>query len=374
MSAEMAAEQLLAEEAADQARAEAKKAKKQRQKTKKQQALTVLHAQQSRQTEPSCYHGRQESQPAQQKEPQAQHAQPEESQAQHAQREHPQAQHAQQEEQQAQHAQQEEQQAQGTQQEKLHAQHDNLQAQHAQQQAQHAQQEMQQAQHARKEEQQAQHAQQCAQQSEHEQDLLAEQDAGRPLVKTLTSQHAQQALHSQQAAQSEQPFSKQHTQQQQLSQGCQRSLTSSQEQLSAGNESRPQCLKHNSHHQHKQLANEGLPMMPKGEVVLQTFESVDAAAQPSLDQNSQLASTGRHTAAQSMDDMALFNLFCCPLTKVPALCASIHTPEILQRDLASELLATCRAVTLAMPALSHMHALSFGTLAVFAKTITATDA
>lgn len=302
ISAEMAAEQLLAEEAADQAQAEAKKAKKQRQKAKKQQAQTVLHAQQSRQTEQFCIHGRQESQPAQQEDPQAQRAQQEE----------PQAQHAQHEEQQAQHAQQEEQQAQ----------HEDLQAQHAQQVEQ-------QAQHAQKEEQQAQHAQRSAQQTEHEQDPFAAQDAGQPLVKkqTLPSQHAQQALHSQQAAQSEQPLSKQHTQQQQLGQGCQRSLASSEEQLSVGTESRPHCLKRNSHHQHKQLASGVLPVMLKSKVVSQT----DAAAQPSLDQNSQLAGTGRHTAAQSMDDKALFNLCCCPLTKAamhdPVIAADGHTYE-----------------------------------------------
>jgi hypothetical protein len=134
----------------------------------------------------------------------------------------------------------------------------------------------------------------------------------------MPSQHAQQALHSQEAAQSEPSASKQHTQQQQLGQGCQRGLASSEEQLSAGTESRPHCLKG------KQLANEVLPLMSKGEVVSRTIESVDAAAQPSLDQNSQLAGTGRHTAAQSMDDKALFNLFCCPLTKVPALCACVQ--------------------------------------------------
>lgn len=267
MSAEMAAEQLLAEEAADQARAEAKKAKKQRQKAKKLQAQTVFHAQQSRQTEQSFSHGTQESLLAQQEEHQTQHAQQEE----------PQAQRTQHEEQQAQHAQQEEQ--------------------------------------------QAQHAQQCPQFTEHEQDSLAVQDAGQPLIKqhTSPSQHAQQALNSQQAAQFEQPLSRQQTQQ--LGQACQHGLASSEEQLSAGTEARPHCLNGNSHHQHEQLANGVLPVMPQSEGVSQTVVSADAAAQPSLDQNSQLASTSRHTAAQSMDDKALFNLFCCPLTKVLALCA-----------------------------------------------------
>lgn len=329
LSAEMAAEQLLAEEAADQAQAEAKKAKKQRQKAKKQQAQTVLHAQQSRQTEQFCIHGRQESQPAQQEEHQSQCAQQEEPQTQRAQQEEPQAQHAQHEEQQAQHAQQEKQQAQHAQQEEQQAQHEDLQAQHAQkeeQQAQHAQHE---ELTVRQEAKQAQHAQRRAQQTEHEQDPFAAQDAGQPLVKkqTLPSQHAQQALHSQQAAQSEQPLSKQHTQQQQLGQGCQRSLASSEEQLSVGTESRPHCLKHNSHHQHKQLASGVLPVMLKSKLVSQT----DAAAQPPLDQNSQLAGTGRHTAAQSMDDKALFNLCCCPLTKAamhdPVIAADGHTYE-----------------------------------------------
>ena len=278
VSAEMAAEQLLAEEAADQARAEAKKAKKQRQKAKKQQAQSVLRAQQSRQTEQFCIHGRQESQPAQLEEHPTRCVQQEELQAQHAQQEQPQAQHTQYEEQQAQHAQQEEQ--------------------------------------------QAQHAQQCPQFTEHEQDSLAVQDAGQPLVKrqTLPPQHAQLALHSQQAAQSEQPLSKQHTQQQQLGQGCQRNLASPKEQLSAGTESRPHCLKRNSHHQHKQLASGVLPVMLKSEVVSQK----DAAAQPSLYQNSQLAGPSRHKAAQPTDDKALFNLFCCPLTKVSALCACMQ--------------------------------------------------
>jgi len=127
-------------------------------------------------------------------------------------------------------------------------------------------------------------------------------------------------LHSQQAAQDEQPLSKQHTQQQQLGQGCQRNLTSPKEQLSAGTESRPHCLKRNSHHQHKQLASGVLPVMLKSEVVSQK----DAAAQPSLDQNSQLAGPSRHKAAQPTDDKALFNLFCCPLTKVSALCACMQ--------------------------------------------------
>ncbi|DBA89961.1 TPA: hypothetical protein ACH3X2_004389 [Trebouxia sp. C0005] len=128
----MAAEQLLAEEAADQVCAEAKKAKKQRQKAKKQQAQTE---------EPQPQH-------AQQEQPQAQHAQHEEQQAQHAQHEDPQAQHAQHEDPQAQHAQHEDPQAQ-------HAQHEEL--------------------TVRLE---AKHAYRRAQQNEHEQNLLALKGAG----------------------------------------------------------------------------------------------------------------------------------------------------------------------------------------------------
>ncbi|KAL0054521.1 hypothetical protein WJX82_010154 [Trebouxia sp. C0006] len=55
-----------------------------------------------------------------------------------------------------------------------------------------------------------------------------------------------------------------------------------------------------------------------------------AAAQPSLDQNSQLAGPSRHKAAQATDDKALFNLFCCPLKAAmhdPVIAADGHTYE-----------------------------------------------